>query len=290
MPEPKNAMGENTEEKIIVELEKRPDSKLGFNIVGGSDSPHIPGHSGIFITKVQSVGAAAKNGRIKEGDLILSVNGESFENVTHEEAVKVFRKVRGKVTLELESGAEKRILDQPSHTLSKNVAGSGAGFVVLSPTANGGSNIPQQPLEFGKPTLKNSTGQFNSSSQSASKTIAKNPPSSSISDPPGIVMQRPSNSSRDFRTPSPGAPAGSRQAKFEIGDPVDTPKTLSNAPSTTSLVDDIPPTPKRPILLENGEKDSTWSKYVPEVMFGVVGLVAIGAAGWFVYKRYGRYT
>lgn len=48
-------------------------SGLGFNIVGGSDSEHIPGDSGIFITKIKANGAAFNDGRLQEGDRILSV-------------------------------------------------------------------------------------------------------------------------------------------------------------------------------------------------------------------------
>jgi hypothetical protein len=47
---------------------------LGFNIRGGVDNPHIPGDSGIFVTKVRENGAAFVDGRLKEGDKILSVS------------------------------------------------------------------------------------------------------------------------------------------------------------------------------------------------------------------------
>ena len=49
-------------------------SGLGFNIRGGVDNPHIPGDSGIFVTKVRENGAAFIDGRLKEGDKILSVS------------------------------------------------------------------------------------------------------------------------------------------------------------------------------------------------------------------------
>ena len=38
------------------------------------DNPHIPGDTGIFVTKIRENGAAFKDGRLKEGDKILAVS------------------------------------------------------------------------------------------------------------------------------------------------------------------------------------------------------------------------
>ena len=46
---------------------------LGFNIRGGLDQPHFPNDTGIFVTKIRENGAAAVDGRLKEGDKILEV-------------------------------------------------------------------------------------------------------------------------------------------------------------------------------------------------------------------------
>lgn len=48
-----------------------------------------------------SQGAAAVDGRLKRGDQILSVNGESLQAVTHEQAVTILKKQRGTVTLDV---------------------------------------------------------------------------------------------------------------------------------------------------------------------------------------------
>lgn len=50
---------------------------LGFNIRGGVDMPHLPDDHGIFVTRVRSVGAAAVDGRLAEGDKILKVRRTS---------------------------------------------------------------------------------------------------------------------------------------------------------------------------------------------------------------------
>uniref|UniRef100_A0A3B5LSB0 PDZ domain-containing protein n=1 Tax=Xiphophorus couchianus TaxID=32473 RepID=A0A3B5LSB0_9TELE len=70
---------------------------LGFSIVGGFGSPH--GDLPIYVKTVFSKGAAAVDGRLKRGDQILSVNGESLQAVTHEQAVTILKKQRGTVTL-----------------------------------------------------------------------------------------------------------------------------------------------------------------------------------------------
>ncbi|KAG7233347.1 hypothetical protein INR49_007166, partial [Caranx melampygus] len=48
-----------------------------------------------------SIGAAAVDGRLKRGDQILTVNGESLQGVTHEQAVAILKKQRGTVTLDV---------------------------------------------------------------------------------------------------------------------------------------------------------------------------------------------
>lgn len=44
-------------------------------------------------------GAAAEDGRLKRGDQIMAVNGQTLEGVTHEEAVSILKRTKGTVTL-----------------------------------------------------------------------------------------------------------------------------------------------------------------------------------------------
>lgn len=46
-------------------------------------------------------GAAAVDGRLKRGDQILSVNGESLQGATHEQAVSILKKQKGSVSLDI---------------------------------------------------------------------------------------------------------------------------------------------------------------------------------------------
>ncbi|XP_077201173.1 multiple PDZ domain protein isoform X19 [Paroedura picta] len=75
----------------------RGSDGLGFSIVGGYGSPH--GDLPIYVKTVFAKGAAAEDGRLKRGDQIIAVNGQSLEGVTHEEAVAILKRTKGTVTL-----------------------------------------------------------------------------------------------------------------------------------------------------------------------------------------------
>lgn len=79
-----------------ITLDRGPDG-LGFSIVGGYGSPH--GDLPIYVKTVFAKGAAAEDGRLKRGDQIIAVNGQSLEEVTHEEAVAILKRTKGTVTL-----------------------------------------------------------------------------------------------------------------------------------------------------------------------------------------------
>ncbi|XP_075416035.1 multiple PDZ domain protein isoform X6 [Tenrec ecaudatus] len=79
-----------------ITLDRGPDG-LGFSIVGGFGSPH--GDLPIYVKTVFAKGAASEDGRLKRGDQIIAVNGQSLEGATHEEAVATLKRTKGSVTL-----------------------------------------------------------------------------------------------------------------------------------------------------------------------------------------------
>ena len=77
----------------VVELPKT-DEGLGFNIMGGKeqDSP-------IYISRIISGGVADRNGGLRRGDQLLSVNGVNVEGERHEKAVELLKAAQDKVVL-----------------------------------------------------------------------------------------------------------------------------------------------------------------------------------------------
>lgn len=69
----------------VVFLQREDGECLGFNIRGGREHD-----LGIFISHVDSLSLAEKSGLLA-GDKIISVNGVSFENITHQSAVLILK-------------------------------------------------------------------------------------------------------------------------------------------------------------------------------------------------------
>lgn len=51
----------------------------------------------VFIHEVYPDGAAAKDGRLRQGDQLVEVNGEDFRSITHVKALGVLRQTPAKV-------------------------------------------------------------------------------------------------------------------------------------------------------------------------------------------------
>uniref|UniRef100_A0A6Q2X8I5 PDZ domain-containing protein n=1 Tax=Esox lucius TaxID=8010 RepID=A0A6Q2X8I5_ESOLU len=89
-PPPSRAGHDTLQQEIRVKVEKNPE--LGFSIsggVGGRGNPFHPDDNGIFVTRVQPEGPASKI--VQPGDKILQVNGYSFVNIDHGNAVALLK-------------------------------------------------------------------------------------------------------------------------------------------------------------------------------------------------------
>ncbi|CAB3986484.1 scribble homolog isoform X1, partial [Paramuricea clavata] len=91
-----------------VTIMKYPGEKLGISIRGGAKghpgNPLDTKDEGIFISKVNESGAAAKDKRLHVGQRILEVNSTSLLGATHMEAVRSLRSVGDSLSLVVADG------------------------------------------------------------------------------------------------------------------------------------------------------------------------------------------
>ncbi|XP_038849787.1 ligand of Numb protein X 2b [Salvelinus namaycush] len=79
--------GFSSQEKMV-SLKKEPRLSLGITIAGGRDCrSRLP----VYITSVQPVGCLHRDGTIKKGDVLLSINGVDLTQLTYNEAVSVLK-------------------------------------------------------------------------------------------------------------------------------------------------------------------------------------------------------
>ncbi|MBN3274033.1 LNX2 protein, partial [Polyodon spathula] len=72
-----------------IHVTKEPHESLGMTVAGGrgSKSGELP----IFVTSVQPHGCLSRDGRIKRGDVLLSINGIDLTKLSHSEAVATLK-------------------------------------------------------------------------------------------------------------------------------------------------------------------------------------------------------
>uniref|UniRef100_A0A8C0W472 PDZ domain-containing protein n=1 Tax=Castor canadensis TaxID=51338 RepID=A0A8C0W472_CASCN len=78
-----------------VDLQKKAGRGLGLSIVGKRNG------SGVFISDIVKGGAADLDGRLIQGDQILSVNGEDMRNASQETVATILKCAQGLVQLEI---------------------------------------------------------------------------------------------------------------------------------------------------------------------------------------------
>ncbi len=87
-----------------------PTEKLGMNVKGGATgqpgNPFDRDDEGVFISKINSNGAAARDGRLRPGMRIIEVNDVSLLGATHQEAVHALRNAGNKIVLLVCDGYE----------------------------------------------------------------------------------------------------------------------------------------------------------------------------------------
>lgn len=80
-------------EKCIV-IRKQLGESLGLGIAGGLGS--LLGDLPVFVLEVSRTGVLSRDGRIKAGDLLISVNGKSISGLRHSQVVEILKEVARK--------------------------------------------------------------------------------------------------------------------------------------------------------------------------------------------------
>ncbi|XP_055699189.1 protein lap4-like isoform X4 [Phlebotomus papatasi] len=95
-------------------LVKGEGERLGMHIKGGLNgqkgNPLDPTDEGVFVSKINSSGAARRDGRLKVGMRILEVNGTSLLGASHQEAVDSLRSAGNELYLIVCKGYDKSAL------------------------------------------------------------------------------------------------------------------------------------------------------------------------------------
>ncbi|KAH9519139.1 Ligand of Numb protein X 2 [Bulinus truncatus] len=84
-----------------ITLLRSPSGSLGFSIVGGVDCSH--GNLPIIVKSVVPDTPAAKDGRLRCGDILLAVNEHNLRTVNQAAAVEILKHIDGAVTLSVVS-------------------------------------------------------------------------------------------------------------------------------------------------------------------------------------------
>ncbi|XP_047738796.1 multiple PDZ domain protein-like, partial [Hyalella azteca] len=81
-----------------IKLQKPPGSSLGVSVVGLRSE--VRGELGIYVQSVQSGGIAHRDGRLREGDQVLSINGQLLTTgVSHQQAIEALQRATDIVEL-----------------------------------------------------------------------------------------------------------------------------------------------------------------------------------------------
>ena len=121
-------------ETLDVELLKKKDRGLGLSIVGKKSGP------GVFISEVVKGGAADSDGRLVQGDQIISVNGHDLTNSSQEEAAPVLKMAQGKIQMKVR---RLRVGNRRHHRGDQSAGG----------THSRDGSMPSNPVVSGTPTM-----------------------------------------------------------------------------------------------------------------------------------------
>ncbi|KAM4637828.1 multiple PDZ domain protein isoform 6-T10 [Amazona ochrocephala] len=87
-----------------IELTKPSSGGLGFSVVGLKSENR--GELGIFVQEIQEGSVAHRDGKLKEADQILAINGQALDQtITHQQAISILQKAKDNIQLVVARGA-----------------------------------------------------------------------------------------------------------------------------------------------------------------------------------------
>ncbi|VDK83076.1 unnamed protein product [Litomosoides sigmodontis] len=294
---------------------KKENGEFGFNIVGGIDQEHIPGDPGIFISMIRNGGSASRDGRLMVGDRIIAVNGILLAGKTRDDALQIFHNTEGSAVFIIEQDAESRVLNKPTE-----LSGIVSSEESTSLSKSGRRSL--SPSQFAN-ILSKSTNTCISqilpqSTEAENTSFATN--EANDNDPESRHMKEKKAGSRNVvnsmeheqmleisvKTASPLTPLKDETARSfnessvgpisltdddnHINDGYDyeDENAVTACNHLSSVIDDIPVTPKKPYRLLDPSNSSVFN----EVLAVSVGIAALGvgiyAAYYFVKHRSAR--
>ncbi|BES91019.1 PDZ domain (Also known as DHR or GLGF) [Nesidiocoris tenuis] len=112
--------------EITIDINK-DKSGLGFSIIGGADT--LLGS--VIVQEVFPGGSAAKDGRLRAGDIILEMNGEDLRNALHSKAHAALHQTVPKIRMVVYRHSDKPELDVMELDLPKK-SGKGLGLSIVA--------------------------------------------------------------------------------------------------------------------------------------------------------------
>nr|XP_023856678.1 ligand of Numb protein X 2-like [Salvelinus alpinus] len=105
----------STHKEKHITVKKEPHESLGMTVAGGrgSKSGELP----IFVTSVQPHGCLSRVGRIKQGDILLSINDQDLTYLSHSEAVGTLKASAASPSVQLRA-LEVSMVEEPDQDQS----------------------------------------------------------------------------------------------------------------------------------------------------------------------------
>ncbi|XP_070196024.1 multiple PDZ domain protein-like isoform X6 [Littorina saxatilis] len=135
------AKGRSTE---TICLYKPENTSLGFSVVGLKDEEE--GELGIYVQDIQPAGIAAKDGRLREGDQLLAIDGQPLD-ISHQEAIHILQGAQGPVHIVVARGPVSKAPGSGSqHSPTSPTTSSGGGGFESQTGAAGGEQAVVDPV------------------------------------------------------------------------------------------------------------------------------------------------